>query len=287
MNNWVLVQGALAQGFIFAFLAWATLISLRLLRFADITVDGSLTTGAAVAAVLITRDVHPWLACLAGFAAGGLAGACTGLIHTRLGINDLLSGILVMTALYSINLRVMGRSNMALLGHPTVAEGPAWLGLSALCAGAATVVLVLLLRSDAGLALRATGDNEVMSLAQGTPTANTKVAGLAISNALAGLCGALFAQYNGAADINLGLGALVTGIAAVIVGETLLGKRSVLFLVVGALVGSVLYRFILVLAIRADVEPTDLRILTAVFVLVALAIPAWRKRRALQAGRRA
>lgn len=290
--------GALTQGLAYGFLAWGVMISLRGLRFADITVDGSLTTGAAVAAALILSGQPPWLAVIAAFAAGGLAGCVTGLLHTKFGINDLLSGILSMTALYSVNLHIMGRSNLALssestlvsqargfMGDPSVSDLPA-LALFGLFSIISTWGLIWFLRSDIGLALRATGDNPQMISAQGVNPARMRIFGLALANACVGFSGALVAQYQGFADINMGIGSLVGGIASVIVGETLLGKRSAVWMVVSAVVGSIAYRFLIALALQAGLNPIDLKLATAAFVFLALAIPFMKRRFARQRSRR-
>lgn len=288
--GWALWIGALTQGLAYGFLAWGVMISLRGLKFADITVDGSLTTGAAVAAALILSGQPAWLAVIAAFAAGGLAGSITGLLHTKFGINDLLSGILSMTALYSVNLHIMGRSNLALssegtlisqargvLGDSGMSDLPALL-LFAVLSGTAAWGLAWFLRSDLGLALRATGDNPQMISAQGVNTAKMRIFGLALANAFVGLSGALVAQYQGFADINMGLGSLVGGIASVIIGETLLGRRSAIWMVVSAVIGSILYRFLIALALQAGLNPIDLKLATAAFVFLALAVPYMKRR---------
>lgn len=290
--------GALTQGLAYGFLAWGVMISLRGLRFADITVDGSLTTGAAVAAALILGGQPPWLAVVAAFAAGGLAGCVTGLLHTKFGINDLLSGILSMTALYSVNLHIMGRSNLALsaestlisqarglVGDTALSDLPA-LALFGLFSAVASWGLIWFLKSDLGLALRATGDNPQMISAQGVNPARMRIFGLALANACVGFSGALVAQYQGFADINMGIGSLVGGIASVIVGETLLGKRSAIWMVVSAVVGSIVYRFLIALALQAGLNPIDLKLATALFVFLALAIPFMKRRLARKRSRR-
>jgi putative tryptophan/tyrosine transport system permease protein len=281
--------GALTLGLGFAFLAWAVFLSLRVLRFADISVDGTFTTGAAVASIAIVRGLNPLLATLLGFGAGMIGGAITGLIHTKARVNDLLSGILVMTAAYSINLHIMGGSNIALLDQPTLMSAAQAFGLRlddtwepiasfALIALVVGVGMAWFLRTDLGLALRATGDNEGMIAAQAVDTGKIKLIGLSLSNGLAALSGALVAQYYGFVDISMGIGSLVAGIASVILGETLFGRGKIVWLVGAVMLGAVGYRMIVALAINIGVNPNDLRLLTAVFVLVALALPGVRRR---------
>lgn len=273
--------GALTQGLIYGFLAWGVMISLRGLRFADITVDGSLTTGAAVAASLALSGVHPALSTLAALFAGAIAGTVTGILHTRFGIDDLLSGILTMTALYSVNLHIMGRSNLALTTDLTLVGGMggvgttdlSWLTLAIGLGIAGCIGLLWFLRTDFGMALRATGDNAAMVTAQGIDPLRMKVFGLAFANGLVGVAGALVAQYQGFADISMGIGSLVGAIASLIIGETLLGQLSARWLVIGAVVGSILYRSLIALALQSGLNPIDLKIATAGFVFLALAVP--------------
>ena len=283
----VLWIGAITQGVCFAFLGWGIYVSLRVLGFADITVDGSFTLGAAVAAILLVQGVHPLLALLAAIACGALAGVVTGLIHTRLGIGDLLSGILTMTALYSITLHVMGRANVSLLRAQTLITwlqdaGLAWsedavaLLIFSLLAVLGWLGLYWFLRTDFGLALRATGNNPAMITALGVDTRTMKLAGLALANGLVGLAGALIAQYQGFADVGMGIGSLVAGIAAVIIGETLLGNRSLVWVLAGVAAGSIVFRLVIAVALQVGLNPLDLKLITAVFVLLALALPRLR-----------
>lgn len=288
MNLWI---GAATQGLAYAFLAWAALLSLRVLRFADISVDGTFTTGGAVAALLLLKGQSPLVACAAAIVAGLVGGAITGLIHTKLGINDLLSGILVMTGLYSVNLHVMGRSNMPLLDVKTVVDTFRGLGIALDDTWAPLVVflliamifrfaLVALLKTDYGLALRATGDGPAMVPAQSVNTDLVKIAGLAMANGLAALSGALIAQYQGFVDISMGIGSLVTGIAGVVIGERLLGIKGVGWNVTSAFAGAILFRLLIAGALRVGLNPMDLKLATAVMVLVALSLPGLRRRRA-------
>ena len=293
-----LLIGSLTIGFILSLLALGVYISFRIFDFADITADGSITLGAAVAAVLLTRGIDPFVATLAGALAGCLAGTLTGILHTRFKIHGLLSGILVMTALYSVNLRIMGRSNISLMSENTLAAfseslgtkifGPlplnilgwevatrdlSFLILAILLVAVATVLLYLFFRTELGTAMRATGDNAQMIRALGVNTGNMIVLGLAISNGLIALSGALLAQYQGFADVQMGIGMVVWGLASVIIGEALVKGRSLGMVLTGALMGSVLFRLLVAIALRFGLNPNDLKLVTALFVFGALVLP--------------
>lgn len=282
--------GALEIGLIFGLVALSVLISFRILRFPDLTVDGSFPLGGAVAAVLIGADVDPFIATLAAMAAGALAGALTGWLNIRLKIMDLLASILVMIALYSINLRVMGAPNIPLITDPTVFTELQPQSLDDFVFRPLLMVLVVLvvkllldayLGTQSGLAMRATGSNPRMARAQGVATGSMVILGLAIANALCALGGALFAQSQGGADISMGIGTIVIGLAAVIVGESVLSSRRILFMTLAAILGAVLYRFFVALALNADfigLQAQDLNLITAVLVTVALVIPLFKKR---------
>jgi putative ABC transport system permease protein len=267
------------------------------LSFPDLTVDGSFPLGGATAATLIVADVDPFLATLVAALAGACAGLVTAFLNLRFNILHLLASILTMFALYSINLRIMGKPNVAIINDPTVLTPFEGLGLANLylrpiamgiVAIVAVTLLIRFLRSDYGLAMRATGANPRMARAQGVDTKRMTYVGMAISNALVGLAGALFAQTNGFADATSGAGTIVVGLAAVIVGEALFGTRSVAVWVVGCVVGSVLYRLAVALALNIDalgLSSSDLNLVTAVLVAVALILPGARNPiRALFAG---
>jgi putative ABC transport system permease protein len=294
-----LLVGSLTIGFILSVLALGVYVSYRVFDFADITTDGSITLGAATAAVLLVRGTPPILATLAGAAAGAAAGTVTGLLATRFRIPGLLSGILVMTALYSVNLRVMGRSNVPLLSVPSLAEAAekAGRGLAggaesasvlgwdvpvrdlAMLAGAFLVALLvgvllyLFFRTNLGTAMRATGNNAQMIRALGVDTGRMTVAGLALANGLVGLSGALLAQYQGFADVQMGIGMVVWGFASVIIGEALVRSRLLGLALSGAVLGCVLFRLLIALALRWGLEPNDLKLVTAAFVFAALVLP--------------
>lgn len=282
--------GALEIGLIFGLVALSVLISFRILRFPDLTVDGSFPLGGAVAAVLIGADFDPFIATLAAMAAGALAGALTGWLNIRLKIMDLLASILVMIALYSINLRVMGAPNIPLITDPTVFTQLQPEAIDDFVFRPLLMVLVVLvvkvlldayLGTQSGLAMRATGSNPRMARAQGVATGSMVILGLAIANALCALGGALFAQSQGGADISMGIGTIVIGLAAVIVGESVLSSRRILYMTLAAIVGAVLYRFFVALALNADfigLQAQDLNLITAVLVTVALVVPLLKKR---------
>jgi putative ABC transport system permease protein len=282
---------AITQGLAFAALAWGVYTSSRVLRFADITPDGSFTLGAAVAASLIVKGTDPLLATLIAILAGMIAGYVTGLLHTRFAIKDLLAGILVMTALYSVNLHVMGKSNVSLLDirtlvndvHRVIPPSVNWsddVSLGILFLFIAIVLGALLtwyLRTDFGMAMRAVGDNPAMIVAQGVDRRRMIELGLSLSNGLVAFSGALIAQQQGFADINMGVGTLVAGMAAVIMGETLLFNRRGLGIAITMVaVGAIVFRLMVALALRAGLNPVDLKLATAAFVLAALALPKLR-----------
>ncbi|MBP2292120.1 ABC transporter permease [Azospirillum rugosum] len=286
--------GAVEIGLVYALVALGVYLSFRVLDFPDLTVDGSFPLGAAVCATLLVAGVNPWLASLAAALAGAVAGLVTATLNVRFKILHLLASILTMIALFSVNLRVMGRPNVALLMQDTVLTPFYGLGLPdhmvrPLVVAVVVVAVVLLLArflgSEFGLAMRATGVNARMARAQGVETDFHIYTGMALSNGLCALAGALFAQTNGFADVTTGIGTIVVGLAAVIVGETVLPARTMLWALVGCVVGSILYRLAVQLALSADViglQASDLNLVTAVLVAVALILPRVR----LKAGRK-
>lgn len=296
--NLVAFLGAVEIGLVFGLVALGVFLSFRVLNFPDLTVDGSFPLGAAVAATLIVGGVDPFAATAVAIAAGAVAGLVTAFLNLRFGILHLLASILTMIALYSINLRIMGRPNVALLGVDTVLTPFQGLGLGNLMlkplfAGVVLAVvgclLTAFLLSSYGLAMRATGSNPRMARAQGIDTQATTYVGMAISNALVALAGALFAQMNGFADVTIGTGTIVVGLAAVIVGEAIFGARSLPVWILGCIAGSVIYRLAVALALNASflgLNASDLNLVTAVLVAVALILPGARNPlRAALAGR--
>lgn len=289
MLSQIAFWGAVELGLVFAFVAIGVFLAFRVLDFPDLTVDGSFPLGAAVAAVLITAGLNPWIAAAIAMVAGGAAGVVTAFLNVRFRILNLLASILTMIALFSVNLRVMGKPNVALINADTMLSPFFGLGLREvyvrpLFVGVLAVIAIILvwrfLESDAGLAMRATGANPRMARAQGVDTRWQIYFGLALSNALVALGGALFAQTNGFADVTSGVGTIVVGLAAVIIGETLFGARGILLALIGCVVGSILYRIAIQVALSTDalgLKASDLNLVTAVLVAVALVLPRLRR----------
>jgi len=294
-----LLLGSLTIGLILSLLAMGIFISFRIFEIPDITTDGSITLGASICAILLIHHVDPFLATMAGAVGGAIAGSITAIIHTKFKINALLSGILVMTALYSVNLNVMGRSNIPLLqvtslnshaeelgvrligaqsfnvlGWNVASSDAALLVFSAACAAITGILLYLFFRTNIGTAMRATGDNQQMIRALGGNVDGYIIMGLAASNGLIALSGALLAQKLGFADAQMGIGMIVTGLASVIIGEALTGSRTLGLTIIGAIMGSVIFRLLLAIALQWGLNPNNLKIATAFFVLIALVLPA-------------
>lgn len=282
--------GAIEIGLIFALVALGVYISFRLLRFPDLTVDGSFPLGGAVCAVLIAAGINPWLATLAATAAGAIAGTITGWLNVKLKIMDLLASILMMIALYSVNLRIMGGPNVPLINDPTIfnmlqPEGvddyifrPLLLLLIVI---AAKLLLDWFFATERGLAIRATGSNARMARAQGVNTGGMVLLGMAISNALVGLAGAMFVQTQGGSDISMGIGTIVIGLAAVIVGESILPSRQIVWATLAVVIGAIVYRFFIAAALNSEfigLKAQDLNLVTAVLVTIALVIPQLKRK---------
>ena len=279
--------GALESGLIYALVALGVYISFRVLDFPDLTADGSFPLGGAVAGVAIIADVNPWLACIFGMLAGGVAGLVTAWLHVKLGILQLLSSILVMVALYAVNLRIMQAPNLALLGEPTifgelVTYSNGYSMRSVVIGGvviAAKFFLDWFFSTEMGLAMRATGSNLRMSQAQGIATSRSILLGMAISNGLIALAGAIFVQTQGGADISIGVGTIVIGLAAVIIGETIMPAKKMLWITLSAIVGAILYKFFIQIALSNDTlraigfGPQDVNLVTALLVVIALILP--------------
>jgi putative tryptophan/tyrosine transport system permease protein len=282
--------GAIEIGLIFGLVALGVFLSFRIINFPDLTVDGSFPLGGAVAAALIVAGVNPFIATAAAIVAGALAGYLTAWLNVHLRIMQLLASILVMIALYSVNLRIMGKPNVALINDATVFSlvefggiPDYWLKplvLLVIVIGA-KVLIDLFFASEAGLAMRATGSNPRMARAQGISTDRQTVWGLALSNALVALAGALFVQTQGGADISMGIGTIVIGLAAVIIGETILPARSLVITTLACILGAVLYRFFIALALNSDfigLKAQDLNLVTAVLVALALLVPTYKRK---------
>ncbi len=289
MEN-ILING-LQQGLIYGFMALGVLLTFRILGFPDLTVEGTFPLGAAVTAKAVSTGVNPVLAVLLGALAGGLAGAATGLMHTRLQINNILAGILTTSGIYTVMLRTMGRPNIPLLNQESFFDwllsllgfSPSSLPLLQYQISVITILFLMVittrvllgwfLTTDLGLTIRATGNNEKMIRSLGVNTDNTKLLTLILANFLVAFSGALACQNQGFADVGMGLGVLVAAIASVIIGEMIFGGRGLSMLLTGAVLGSILYRTLLAIGIRLNLPAEDFKLVTALLVLFALALP--------------
>jgi len=298
------IFGAFESGIIYAIMALGVYLSFRILDFPDLTVDGSFVTGAAVAAIMIVNGSNPFAATLTALVAGFIAGSLTGLIHTVGKVNALLSGILMMIALYSINLRIMGKSNVPLLNTDTAMTSVRGFfektGIDGFMNGLLTAVglgdslpqtwgilLFMLivtfaikfltdafLKTEVGLAIRATGDNKRMIRSFSSNTNLMIILGLGLSNAMVAFSGALIAQQGGFADVGMGIGMIIIGLASVIIGEALFGTKSIARTTLAVIGGSIIYRIVVTLALRVEfLEPGDMKLITAVIVILALTAP--------------
>lgn len=297
MDILVILWSSASQGVLWTFLAIGVFLTYRILDIADLTTEGSFPLGAAVAAVAILHQLPPLVATLLGFGAGMLAGLISGLLYTKLKIPALLAGIITMTGLYSINARIMGSANLALLGEASVFDLGQQLGLSktssvfvtgCLILALIILLLVLFLKTELGLALRATGDNPDMSAANGVSVDNVRIIGYMLSNGCIALSGALLAQNNGFADLNSGVGTIVIGLAAIIIAEVLFAHKTLPLRFGTLLVGTILYRFILACVLELGVAPTDLKLFSALILIICLSLPLTKsKLKALGKGARA
>ena len=286
------LPGAVSQGLIWGLLAIGVYITFRILDLADLTVDGSIATGGAVCVMLIRAGLNPWLALLCAFLSGMLAGLVTGLFHTRCGIPAILSGILTQLALYSVNLRIMdGKANQAVgvdKYHLLVSqryvrslslENP--IPLLVIAVAAVIGILYWYFGTEQGCAIRATGANQAMARAQGIHTKRSIVLGLMLSNGLIALAGGLLSQYQGSADVNMGRGAIVIGLAAVIIGEVIFGRlwRNFALKLTAVAIGAVIYYIVLQIVLQLGLNTNDLKLITALIVAVFLAVPYLRSQR--------
>ena len=282
--------GAIEIGLIFALVALGVFISFRLLRFPDLTVDGSFPLGGAVCAVMITSGYSPIVATIGAALAGAVAGLITGWLNVKLKIMDLLASILMMIALYSVNLRIMGGPNVPLINDPTLFNQLQPSGMEDYIFRPLLLIVIVVLAklamdwfflTERGLAIRATGTNARMARAQGVNTGGMILLGMAVSNALVGLAGALFAQTQGGADSSMGIGTIVIGLAAVIVGESILPSRKLILATLAVVIGAIVYRFFIALALNIDfigLKAQDLNLVTALLVTVALVIPQLKRK---------
>lgn len=271
-----------SQGVLWALLAIGVFLTFRILDIADLTAEGSFPLGAGIAAVSITNGLSPIVACLLGFLGGAAAGLVSGLLHTKLKIPALLAGIITMTGLYSVTSRIMGAPNLSLLGQKTVFTWAESLGVSkenaVLIAGLlvaliVVTLLVLFLRTETGLAIRATGDNLAMSEANGINTDTMKIIGYMISNGCIALSGSLLAQNNGFADLNSGIGTIVIGLASIIIAEVPFRNQPLLLRLLTIILGAVIYRFILALVFELNVQPSDSKLASALVLVICLSFP--------------
>lgn len=286
--------GTLELGLIYAIMSFGVYISFRILDIPDLSVDGTFITGCATSAVFALNG-HPFLGIFMAFIVGGLAGMMTGFLQTKCKIQPILSGILVMSGLYTINYKIMGNTpNISLFDKPTIFRSASNLFSSdytvlMVCGGLAVVVMVLLylfLKTQLGMCLRATGDNEAMVRASSINSDAMKLLGLALANALVALGGGVLAQYQSFADVNDGLGKLVVGLASIIVGEAFFGRKTLFRSFLAVVVGAIAYRFLLTIALQMGVAAIDQRLLSTVLVTFAISFPLlqkywknWRKRR--------
>lgn len=290
--TWYAALGAIEQGLVYGIMVIGVYLTFRILDFPDLTVDGSLPLGAALSAVAITAGVNPYVSLLLALAGGFAAGVITALLNTKFKILHLLASILTMIALYSINIRIMGGPNIALLGSDTVFDPIIGFGLPAHYAGVVVFgviavfvmgLVIWFLKTEIGQAILATGDNPQMITSLGVNTHTIIIIGVGLSNSLVALSGALVAQNQGAADVGMGIGTIIAGLASVIVGETLFGSASISRAIISAVLGSVVYRLAIALALGLEFgdftfNPSDLNLITAVLVITALISPHIKKR---------
>ncbi|WP_047153640.1 ABC transporter permease [Aneurinibacillus tyrosinisolvens] len=291
--------GSIESGFIFAIMALGVYLTFRILDFPDLTVDGSFATGGALSATMIAAGLAPFVSTIAALFAGLLVGALTGILHTKGKINALLSGILSMIALYSINLRIMGKANVPLLGDDTlmsqIKDVTAALGDYGTLVAVAIIAFVIkfisdyFLHTEVGLSIRATGNNARMIRSFSTNTDNTIILGLSISNGLVALSGSLYAQYQGFADVSMGIGMIIIGLASVIIGEAIFGDKSIKRATFAVIGGAIIYRLVVAIAMQVGLAPSDMKLMTALIVIVALIMPrlsSWYKEKKRRTERR-
>ncbi|MDE5898930.1 MAG: ABC transporter permease [Treponemataceae bacterium] len=293
------MEGAVSQGILWGLMTLGVFLTFRILNIADMTVDGSFAAGGAVTAVLIVNGMNPLLTLIFVFAMGTLTGLATGLMNTKLKINILLASILTQIALYSINIRIMGKANTPLIGLPTMMNqlrdfsgGRLTVTHASLAIGAVIIAAVVALMywffgTELGSAIRATGNNEHMVRALGVNTDTMKILGLMLSNGMVSLSGALVAQSQGYADVGMGTGTIVVGLASIIIGEVIFGQRfGFWYVLLSAVFGSVIYRIVVAVVLQLGLKSTDLKLLTALIVAASLSVPVvkgriMRRRRAL------
>lgn len=266
-----MLLGTLEQSFIFAVMVLGVYISYKILDFPDMTVDGSFPLGAAVAAASIVKGLNPVLALILAMAAGAAAGFITGMIHVKLRVTNLLAGIIVMTGLYSINLRIMGKSNIPLFSVKHLFNG----NISAIVVVGVILLIVklgidFLLKTKFGFALKALGDNESLIISLGLNEKTLKIYGLMLANSLVALSGAVLAQYQGFADIGMGTGTIITGLASIIIGDALFGKKKAIKISMMVIFGTIIYRTIIALSLKVGMNASDLKLITSALVVIII-----------------
>ncbi len=277
------------QGFIYAVLALGVHVTFRILNFADMTAEGSLALGGSVCAVLIANGMNPWLSTIIAAVVSSTAGLITGILHTKLKIQAILSGILTMIALYSVNIRIMGKANVSLLGKDNIFKSfenaigfedftqISSLLLSGLILVGIVLMLSLFFKTRLGLSIRATGDNEQMMRAYGANTDFKKILSLMLSNLICGLSGALIAQNQGYSDVNMGTGTIVIALSSIVIGETFIKREKFCFRALSVIFGSVIYRFVVLTVLTLGMNPSDLKLFTALVAAILLALPEVKK----------
>lgn len=289
MNILLAIEGAISQGVLWGLMTLGVYITFKILNFADMTVDGSFALGGAVSAILIVKGMNPWLSLIPAILTGMVAGGITGILHTKIKIPEILAGILTMIALYSINIRIMGQANTSLLGESTVISilngmiGASTNTLALVIGVIVSIIVIAILYwffgTEVGSALRATGNNEYMVRALGANTDIMKIIGLMLGNGLVALSGAFVAQSQGYADVGMGQGTIVIGLASIIIGEVVFGNRFNFAYKLAAVVGgSIIYRIIIAVVLQLGMKSTDLKLLTAIIVAFALAMPVVSKK---------
>lgn len=282
-----LILSSISQGLLWSILAMGVYLTYRILDVADLTVEGSFPLGAAVASAMIVAGIPAWIATVVAFLAGGLAGLITGFLHAKLKIPALLAGIVTMTGLYSINLRILGQANLTLLNSETIVNQIQGFGVdkttAVIIAGTIAIIIVIVLlhfffNTELGMSVRATGDNLAMSEANGINVEFTKILGFMLGNGLISLSGALLAQNNGYADVNMGIGAIVIGLASVIIGETFFSNLTLAKRLITLVIGSIIYRLLILGALELQFNPQDLKLISAILLAIALALPSARNR---------
>ena len=265
-----MILGTLEQSLIFAFMVLGLYISYKILDFPDLTVDGSFSLGASVVAISLVNGIDPIIAMVLACITGSLAGFITGYIHVKYNITNLLSGIIVMSGLYSINLRIMGRSNIPLFNINTMfTSGNALLKIILLLI-VVKLILDFILKTKFGFALRAMGDNEVLLISLGINEKNIKIIGLMLANSLVAFSGGLLAQYQGFSDVGMGTGTIITGLASIIIGESVFKETKFINMTLLVILGSVIYKFIISITLTLGMNPGDLKLITSIIVIAIM-----------------